>query len=265
METTMENNVQGNETTQQTQQDQQQQQQQTVTDKYSQYYADSESTKESPNEELVGTVQALTGEIQSLKQQLTAQQENKLSAAEKQNFISLLQQGKVDEAEEYLTRKAASQYESRLEQRIQQLQEDLYARSHQERQVNEFITKLKADNPDIVPLERLITANAEAKLQQVLASGRVKTQAALMEVYRKVVLEEVNAAKQLVQQLRGAGKQEAMTTKETVLSSSPVRSNTITSNGDVQQKDEKKPMTASEYLQSRMSRSDIQKRRVLAS
>ena len=223
------------------------------TQRYAQYYSD--DTPQNPNL-VVDSVQSLKQEMAQLRQELAAaksQPAPTMSASEKQNFVTLLQQGKIDEAEEYLANKSAAKQEAILNERLSQLQDTISQRAAFDRSIDEFVSKIRGDNPELVPLEELITAKAQSRLQQRINSGRITTQEQMIAAYKQSVVDAVGEAKTLVQQLRGAGKQEAMVTKQTVLASSPARPNGITSNGDMQTPIDDKPQTTQDFIAARLA------------
>jgi hypothetical protein len=230
-----------------------------ATSRYAQYYSDDPPASPSPTgfdpTELVGTIQSLQQEVAQLRQS-----SQKLTPEDRKGFIDLLKEGKVQEAEDYLTNKASQASQAQLEQRIQSLQEEMSSRANFERRVSTFVEDLKRGNPDLLPFEELITTKASAKLDSALKSGRIRTQDQLFEAYQLAVQGEVEAAKRLIQTIRGAGKQEALTTRQTVLAASPGRSNSVTSNGETIPAGEQKPMTTADYLALRSNRQLLQKR-----
>ncbi len=221
--------------------------------RYAEYY------QPEPEPLITPTPPDLTDTIRSLKEEITAlrtqvAQPPTMSTQEKQNFLSLLKDGKVEEAEEYLTSRAVERSNRAIEERVAKLQEEITQRTRFETQINDFVSTVKSQNPDLLPFEELITTKASARLDLELKSGRIQNQSQLFKAYQKAVLDEVENTKRLIQTIRGDGKQDALTTRQQVLSSSPARPNPVTSNGDATPKDEKQPMTTADYLAARQKR-----------
>lgn len=202
------------------------------------------------------SVQGLTEEVQQLKQQITEVKQNPppaptqdLTAREKTTFVELLRNGDFEAAEELLATKAAKRMESKLTEQMEALQSKMSERQKIDKQIESFVSDLRRENPEIVPLEELITVKAQAKIQA--AEGRIKSSEDFIREYKKAVQESVEDAKKLIQSYRGAGKEEAMTTKRTVLSASPISPNGVTSNGEASQVATSPDVSAESYVARR--------------
>lgn len=241
----------------------------TAATKYSKYYSD--DTK--ADDPVATGLSTLQKEISELKSALASQGANSsTTAAVDQTFLGLLKEGKDREAEEYLINKAAAkaaterdQLKSDFEKRITEMEQNIQQRTQMDTQINEFVSNLKSQNPELTEFEDIITLRAQSRLQGAINSGRVKTQQDILEAFKEAVLLEVDSAKKLVQRLRGAGKTEALTTKQTILSSSPARPNGVTSHGDNIPQGERKPMTTADYIAARRERQETNRRLVSAS
>ena len=238
--------------------------------KYAKYYSDTTPKADDP---VVTGISSLKQEISELKASLASKgAPSEVTSQVDQTFLGLLREGKDREAEEYLVNKAASKnlalqedLKKQFEDRIAEVEQNIHQRSAMDKQINDFVTTLKSQNPELVDFEDIITMKAQNRLQGAIASGRVQTQQDMIEAFKGAVLLEVDSAKQLIQRLRGAGKTEALTTKQTILSSSPARPNGVTSHGDQVRQEERKPMTTSDYLALRRERQATNQRWVNAS
>lgn len=227
--------------------------------KYAKYYADTPAKTDDP---VVTGISSLKQEISELKTALASRgAPSEVTSQVDQTFLGLLRDGKDREAEEYLVNKASQKnlalqedLKAQFEQRIAEVEQNIQQRSAMDHQINEFVTTLKSQNPELVDFEDIITMKAQNRLQGAIASGRVQTQQDMIEAFKGAVLLEVDSAKQLIQRLRGAGKTEALTTKQTILSSSPARPNGVTAHGDQARQEDRKPMTTSDYLALRRER-----------
>lgn len=141
-------------------------------------------------------------------------------------WVELVRQGKIEDAEQALFNK----FESRLKTEV--TSETLEA-VRVEGEVKDFLTDLRGKNPDLVQFEEFIGSKAEGRLKAELASGRIRDTAAYVDAYKRSVNAAVADARNLVQQIRAAGKNDALTVRTEVLSSSPVAPNAVDQNRGV--------------------------------
>jgi hypothetical protein len=143
-----------------------------------------------------------------------------------QRWVELLREGKFEDAYRLIREDAANEAMARFaEERaklINEAEQRTITRQKVESEVNTFIADLRRENPDVLPLEEHIVARAQARLQQLVDTGKITDASAWLNSYKQIVNDEVKSAKALVQQIRGAGKIDALTTKKEVLSSIPV-------------------------------------------
>jgi len=99
-----------------------------------------------------------------------------------------------------------------------------------ENEVTNFINDLRGKNPDLLPLEELITAKASQKLQAAQDSGRVRSVTDYVNEYKIAVNDAAAEARKIVQSIRGAGKVEGQTRTREVLSTTTIPPNTVDAN-----------------------------------
>jgi hypothetical protein len=237
--------------------------------KYAKYYSDT-TKAEDP---VVTGISSLKEEIAGLKAALASKgTSGEVTSQVDQTFLGLLREGKDREAEEYLVNKAAAKSSSiqedlkkDFETRIAEVEKNIQERSQTDAEITSFVTSLRNQNPELADFEDIITLKAQQRLQGAINSGRIQTRHDMVEAFKGAVLMEVESAKQLIQRLRGAGKTEALTTKQTILSSSPARPNGVTTHGDKSSTEERKPMTTNDYLEMRKTNQNVNRRWQLAS
>lgn len=135
------------------------------------------------------------------------------------SWVSLLREGKIEEAEAALVAAVAKKVgPDTVQQSVTQAREIARA----EADIESFVKDIRTTNPDLVPLEKLITIEANETLERLRAEGKIKTTDDTVREYKKAVSASVENARKLYQTLRGSGKQEAMVRSREVLSTSPL-------------------------------------------
>jgi hypothetical protein len=99
-----------------------------------------------------------------------------------------------------------------------------------EREVNDFTSKIKAENPDLMAFESYITLGAQNRIAAAQAANAVKNPADYVTVYKAAVKAEIENARKLTQSLRGAGAQQAQTRQAEVLAAPVLQPNAVTQN-----------------------------------
>lgn len=209
------------------------------------------------NAALLAKIELLQQEIQGLKPQTPPPTPTSTPVAEMdvdEKFLALMAEGKTKEAVALLRQSAAQEaLKASTSQVTQEVEERLQVQSN----IRTFVDNLRSENPDLLPLEDMISAKAQARIafaqQQHVASGKQWTYADLEREYKSAVNAEMEVAKKFVQQIRGAGKQEALTTKQVVLSSTPVAPNAVTSHRPDNPPAPTQPESPQDYLAKRMA------------
>jgi hypothetical protein len=190
----------------------------------------STSDEDQAVEQLIAYLKSLEDEIKALKNAAPVAPVAPVATAAElpagQRWVELLREGKFEDAYRLIREDAANEAMARFaEERaklINEAEQRTITRQKVESEVNTFIADLRRENPDVLPLEEHIVARAQARLQQLVDTGKITDASAWLNSYKQIVNDEVKSAKALVQQIRGAGKIDALTTKKEVLSSIPV-------------------------------------------
>ena len=166
-------------------------------------------------------LQSLVAELSALKAQLAPKPEPVAAATTPQeDWLALLANGKKTEGEKALAAILGPQIqEAAVQQALQQI--------IMERELDSFANKVRAENADILPMEPYIAAAANNRIQAAQAAGTIKSPADYVTVYKQAITAEIENARKLAQTLRGAGKQEAVTRQQQVMSSPTIRPNAV--------------------------------------
>lgn len=167
-------------------------------------------------------LQAVVAELAALKQQMAPKPVEQKPAEQvaQADWLELLAGGKKAEGEQALIKLLGPEIQRQaVQEALQQID--------MQRDVNDFVTKVRADNADILPMENYVAAMANARIQQAEAQGLIKTPADRVTVYKQAVNAEIENARKLVQTFRGAGKQEAATRNQTVVASPTIKPNAV--------------------------------------
>jgi hypothetical protein len=174
-----------------------------------------------PDADLANLVTSLKTELAQLREQMAkppAQPEAPPAPEpELPSWLALLKEGKVDEAEAALAERVArTLVPQAIEQSVAQSRE----RARAEAEMESFVGTLRTENPDLIPMEKMIAYEAQEALTAAQAAGKIKSTGDLVAAYKTAVSESVDRARKLVQTIRGAGKQEALTTRKEVVAAS---------------------------------------------
>lgn len=144
------------------------------------------------------------------------------------DWFDLLKEGKRTEAEAAFANKLiADAGKGIVQQSVQEALEMVRVRG----EVEHINNDLRVKNPDLVPLEKFIAMDAEVRFRQ--AQNTIKSPDDYVRVYHESVTSAADEARKLVQQLRAAGKDEAMTIRQEIISSTGVAPNLLkTANRD---------------------------------
>lgn len=161
-------------------------------------------------------LQAVVAELAALKTQLTPKPEP-VAPVTQEDWLKLLADGKKSEGEKALAALLGPQIQqAAVAQALQQITV--------EREIDSFANKVRADNADIIQMEPYIAQAAHGRIQAAL---RQDPTADYVTVYKQAVSAEIENARKLVQQFRGAGKQEAVTRTSQVVSSPTIKPNAV--------------------------------------
>lgn len=162
--------------------------------------------------------------------------------SEDNEFWALARAGKLDEAKKSLMKEIADQLTGPITQEAQD-------RFTIETEANRFINDLRGKNPDLMPLEELITARAAQKIEEASKAGKIKTSKDYLEIYKSSVTSAADDARKIVQSIRAAGKTEGQVRTREVLSSTPLTPTPIEQNRQAPAVDV--PESTTDYLKRR--------------
>lgn len=163
-----------------------------------------------------------------------------------EGWMAELQAGNIKQAQELLERQMAEAVRPQLEREILTRAADVVRAELDTRQ---FVDSLRAKMPEVQPLEPYISAYVERRM--AVEGQNATSIAEYVDIYKRVVEEEMTKAREAIQQLRAAGKNEAMQVKQEVLSASTLPSSSG-DKGAVEKPTEPAPLSPQEYFAERM-------------
>ena len=194
------------------------------------------------------TISRLQAEVESLKPKPVAPTVEPPAKAVMEQWVEMLAQGKYNEAEELLFK----HFTPRIQAQIQpQLVQQATEASNAERQIQSFINKFEKDNADILSMKDYVVVGAERRLQIAQNEGKIKSTADFVREYEAAVTNEANELRSKLQIARGAGKDDALTSRREVLSAT-----TLEPTGIQMPRDNKQPapMTTADYISMRQNK-----------
>jgi hypothetical protein len=173
---------------------------------------------------------SLSGEVSGLKELLTqaisgqraSQAEAAAPVVPQEDWFALLQAGKRTEAEAALISRVSNGAAAKITQETLQQALEL---SRTEREIEDYNNHIRNTNPDMLDVEDLISLKAEQKFRGKLST--IKNTKDYIDTYKTVVNESIDDIRKLLQRTRAAAKNEAMTTRREVLSSTTMSPNDI--------------------------------------
>ena len=169
--------------------------------------------------EYMAVLQALQNELIQNREQLTALK-NMVRPAEQlrpsgdayepePTWVSLLREGRIKEAEDAMAAAVSAKVTApAVEQAVSRAREIARA----EHDIELFVNDLKTANPELVSagMEPFVTAEAQARLARVQASGVIKSTDDAVREYKKAVIDATESARNIALKLRGQGATDAM-------------------------------------------------------
>lgn len=162
----------------------------------------------------------LKQEIAALKQPVVTT----TATATDKTLVEYLQAGDVDGFEKALQGRIARAISGQV---TAESTDQAVERVRAEQDVKSYLEKVEAENQDLVPMKDWVIAEAQRRLEAVVQSGQAKTIPQFVAAYKQAVNDSVVNVRKAYQQIRGAGKSEALTVKKTVVSSTPLPSNQV--------------------------------------
>lgn len=165
---------------------------------------------------------AVMAELAYLREQLAPKQpEPQVQApVTQEDWLKLLSEGKKSEGERALAEVLGPQIQEQAVQKALALMQA-------ERAVTEYNNEVRQKHADLLPMEEYIAMGANARIQEAQASGRIKSPADYVTVYKEAITAEIEKARKLTQSLQGAGAQRATTRVSEVVASQTLRPNPV--------------------------------------
>jgi len=202
----------------------------------------------------VETLRAMQHEIAGLKAQVgrPTQAPPPPVAADEPGWVKYLRDGNIAAAEDALAAAIAAKQSPQL---IAEAVERTRQTVRLEAQAESFVNELKAANPELVPLEGMIAADASQRLSAITAAGTIRTPEDAIREYKRAVLDATESARKVVQSIRGSGKAEAMVRNREILSSTTLPPQSISSTVQgTPSNNEPQPQSTEAYFEARRQR-----------
>lgn len=189
----------------------------------------------------------LVAKIAELEQKL-APPPPKPAEPAKKALVDYLREGDVEGFEKALIETVESRVSERVTGRAK---EESLAEFQVQQTLNTFLNDVRKDNADIMEEEPWITSIAAAKLQAAQSAGKIKDAESYVSAYQSSVKEAIDEVRKRIQRYRANGKDEALTTKREVISSSPLKPNSIAERGEPSQTPTEPDISPGNYIAQR--------------
>lgn len=195
--------------------------------KYERLYAQQQSQLTNASQELNNTVSTLKQELDTLRAAQAAAQTpvTPTNPNGEPTWVGRIREGKYVDADEEIYKSVEKRLAQRFEQVRSQAYQDALSASQVNIEMDRHLNKVRSapENADILEFEPYLEGPISRKVEAAKASGKIKTQADFLQVYKTAVDEEVSNLRNKVLQIRGQGKQEAQVRNQQVLSSVPLQ------------------------------------------
>lgn len=169
--------------------------------------------------ELTQTLQAIQGELQALKGSM-AQPAAAVSHPDAElEWVDRIQKGDYKGAQESMRNNILKSLQPELDRTRQEAYSQAISASQLSAEVDRINQTTRASNPDIAPFERYLQAPVNERIQTARSAGRINNSSDFLREYRTAVDAEVTNLRNVSQQLRAAGKDDATTRISDVLHS----------------------------------------------
>lgn len=201
--------------------------------RYQRLYGGTPQTpQQAQDTQVVSTLQALQNEIASLKAQIpqSVAAPNRSTPAETQiDWINKIREGDFTGATASLKQSIQAELLPQIESARQQAYQDATAAGQVQLEMREYMNSVRSTNPDLLPFERYLTGPVNEGMQLAQNAGRIRSTTDFIREYKTVVDGEVTKLRNQVLQVRGAGKDEALSrqldvTRSTTLNPQQVQS-----------------------------------------
>jgi len=161
-------------------------------------------------------------ELSSLRAQLNPPKPEPAAQPElaQEDWLKLLAEGKKTEGEKALMELLAPQIQEQAVNRALALMQA-------ERAVTEYNNEIRTKHADLQEMESYIGMGVNVRLQAAQESGKIKTPADYVTVYKEAVNAEIENARKITQKLQGAGAQRATVRNSEVVASQTLRPNPV--------------------------------------
>lgn len=205
----------------------------TAEQKYQRLYSGTPAAPADQNTQVISAVQALQNEIAALKAQIpqgTPAPTRSASAETQIEWIEKIRNGDFAGATTSLKQSIQAELQPTIELAKQQAYQEAIAASQVHMEMDRYLNQVRSSNPDILPFEKYLTGPVNERMQIAQQAGRVRSTTDFIREYKAAVDGEVNNLRNLSQQLRGAGKDEALSRTTDVLRSTPLNPQQVQSN-----------------------------------
>ena len=181
-----------------------------------------------PPNELLDTVKALQQQITSLSQSVNrpTPQTPQIPVEPPTQWFDYLRQGEWSKAEEDLISRVRTKILSEAETNASS---KAFEAMNVQLEVDRYLTKLRQDNPDIVPLEGYLQAPVQQRIESLKREGKITSNLDFVREYKATVEDEVKKLRNITSQYRAAGTQEARVRQAQVAQSTPLQPQQVSS------------------------------------
>lgn len=169
----------------------------------------------------------LAAELAAIKASLAAKPTEvpaAVPAEPTKDWFTLLQEGKRTEAEQALIDLVTNSSANKIKQQTLVEGAEL---ARTERAIETFNNQVRAENPDLLDVEDLVSLKAKDYFEQ--NQSKIKTHKDYIDTYQSAVNSAVTDIRKILQRTRAVAKNEALTTKREVLATSTMTPNDIRS------------------------------------
>jgi hypothetical protein len=122
------------------------------------------------------------------------------------DWIKALAEGRLQDADTAMRALIKEATEAQISTVKPQTVEEAVGLYRIEQELTNFANDIRSKNPELAPFERYISSAMSAKLENLSNSGEIKDPISYAAAYKRVLAEEVDEARKLLQSMRAAGK-----------------------------------------------------------
>lgn len=191
------------------------------------------------SEEVIQLITSLKAELEDLRNNRVSppQPTQPSNPNDAIKWTKLIQEGKIDEADEFLRKSTVeAAVPLAVQEAIKQIEARMTTQATVEKEINAFNATLRAASPEVSEMEDVIASRVETELLDMQARGLVKDVPSYIDAYKKVTSKHVENAKAIIQRIRAGGKLEAQVSHQQVLVGSTPQPSSIRIEGAPPQK-----------------------------